>query len=146
MGRAQVWGRIMVEESRSSGGRSAAIDDRIRGLALDLSALDRELIRSRVDVHAIEEFSKAVDHIRNTIWAMLNSADMTESFIEAGSAAGVLTALRVQRATSLGQLVVEEIDAGSLTPKTKGVDDLRKILAVAYKKLSRLLKQPVESE
>lgn len=136
----------MPQQAPGSGGRPQAVDDRIRALALDLLELERQLIRSRVDAHALEELSKAVDHIRNTIWAMLNSADMAEAFIEVGSATAVLTALRVQRATSLGQLVVEEIDSGNLTLQTKGADELRKSLAICYKKLSRLLKQPVESE
>ena len=136
----------MTPQREGASGRPAAIDDRIRGLALDVAELERQLIRSRVDVQALEELSKAVDHIRNSIWAMLNSATMAESFIEAGTVAGVLTALRVNRATSLGQLVIDEIDSGNLTPQTKGVAELRNALAVCYKKLSRLLKQPVESE
>jgi len=134
----------MRETGRDAGGRAGKIDDRIRTLALDLFALDRELIHSRVSVEALEELSKAVDHIRNTVWAMLNSAEMAGTFIEAGFAASVLSAHRLQRATTLAQLVVEEMDAGNFTPRTKGIAELRNALAVAYKRLSRLLNQPIE--
>lgn len=135
----------MTPEGQGSGERSV-LDDRIQTIALDVLALDRQLMRGRVEVQSIEQLSRAVDHIRNTIWALLNSSEMADAFIEAGSASTVLTAHRVQRATSLTELLVEEIDAGRLTPQTKSVEELRKILAIAYKKLSRLLKQPVESE
>lgn len=122
------------------------IDDRIQSMALNLLALERELIHARVSVHALEELSKAVDQTRNTVWALLNSAEMTEAFIEAGLGKAVLTAHRVQRATTGNALVVEEIDAGNLSPGTKSVKELRNALAIAYKKLSRLLQQPIESD
>jgi len=122
-----------------------SLDQRIKSVALDLRELERQLMFARVHVETVEELSKAVDNIRNTIWALLNSVDMAEHFTQAGRATTVLTAHRIQRATSLCELLTEEIDSGNVAGDTKGVAELRKALAVAYKKLNYLLKPEPES-
>jgi len=135
----------MAVKEKPEQAATLSLDQRIKSLTLDLRALERQLLFARVHVEPVEELSKAVDNLRNTIWALLNSADMAEHFTHAGRAGTVLTAHRIQRATTLCDLLTEEIDSGNVAVDTKGVVELRKALAIAYKKLNYLLKAEPES-
>lgn len=117
----------------------------IRRLTLDVREADRYLIHADLPEGTLEELSEAVDHLRATVWAVLNAT--VDEFGESQRATIVLTSHRIQRAQALMTALIEEIDAGHISRTTQGVEELRSTLGLAYKKLHYLMTgKPVPPE
>lgn len=123
-------------EKRQTGGRIQVpprFDHTIKRLTLDLQEADRYLVHAELPQATVEGLSQAVDHVRGTVWAVLNS--VVDEFSDSQRATVILTSHRIQRAQTLINSIIEEIDAGRIARDTKGVEELRNLLGVAYKKL-----------
>jgi hypothetical protein len=108
-------------------------DESVKRLTLEIKEAERYLVFADLPSSTLEALSEAVDKLRATGWAVLNS--LADQFSGDQQGAIVLTTNRVQRSISLISSLVEEIDAGRITPTTKDADKLRASLGVAYKKL-----------
>ncbi len=105
----------------------------VKRLTTELKEAERYLVFADLPASTLEALSEAVDKIRSTGWAVLNS--LADQFSGSQQGAIVLTSNRIQRTVSLLGTLVEEIDGGRITPATQDVDKLRNILGIAYKKL-----------
>ncbi len=111
-------------------------NESLKRLTLDMEEATRFLVHAEVPQETLEGMSRAVDHLRSTCWAVLNS--VVDEFSDAQRATVILTSHRVQRAAQLMDSVNEEVDAGRINRQTQGVDGLRNTLGVVYKKLHYL--------
>ena len=119
-----------------TGGRTQVpprFNETLKRMTLDMQEADRLLVYAELPQTTLEGLSQAVDHLRATCWAVLNS--VVDEFSDTQRATVILTSHRLQRAQTLMGTLIEEIDSGNLTRETKGVEDLRNTLGVAYKKL-----------
>lgn len=107
--------------------------DTLKRLTLELKEADRYLVFADLPQNTLEGLSEAVDHLRGTVWAVLNST--VDEFSNSQRASVLLTSHRIQQTHALVDALVEEIDAGRITKSTRGVEELRNALAVVYKKL-----------
>lgn len=108
----------------------------VKRVVLDMQEVDRHLVFAGLPQQTLEDLSQAVDHLRATCWAVLNS--VVDEFADSQRATVILTSHRIQRATQLIGALMEEIDAGRLTRSTQGIEELRNQLGRAYKKLHYL--------
>jgi hypothetical protein len=125
---------------RESGGRTRVpprFNETVKRLTLELQEANRHLVFADLPQDTVEELSQTVDHVRSTVWAVLNS--MVDEFASTQRATVILTSHRIQRAQALMAAINAEIDAGHLTRSTQGIEELRNMLAVAYKKIHYLL-------
>jgi len=111
-------------------------NESLKRLTLDMEEATRFLVHAEVPQETLADMSRAVDHLRSTVWAVLNS--VVDEFSDAQRATVILTSHRVQRASQLMDSLNEEVDAGRLNRQTQGVDGLRNTLGVVYKKLHYL--------
>ena len=108
-------------------------NETVKRLTLELQETDRCLIFSDLPQATLEGLSQTVDHLRATVWAVLNS--LVDEFGDSQRATVILTSHRIQRAQTLMASLNDEMDAGNITRSTQGVEELRNLLALAYKKL-----------
>lgn len=108
-------------------------DATIKRLVTEMKEVERYLVFADLPHHTLEALGEAVDKLRGTCWAVMNS--MVDQFGGGEPATIVLTSNRIQRTTALLSSITDEIDAGRITPSTNGVEQLRTTLGVAYKKL-----------
>ena len=111
-------------------------NESLKRLTLDMEEATRFLVHAEVPQETLESMSRAVDHLRSTVWAVLNS--VVDEFSDAQRATVILTSHRIQRTTQLMDSLNEEVDAGRVNRQTQGVDGLRNTLGVVYKKLHYL--------
>lgn len=111
-------------------------DQSLKRLTLELKEADRHLVFAELPQTTLEPLSEAVDHVRSTIWAVLNS--LVDEFSNTQRATILLTSHRIQRAHALMDAISSEIDAGRITRTTAGADELRNALAIVYKKIHYL--------
>lgn len=111
-------------------------EETVKRLTSDMKEAERYLVYADLQQGTLEGLSEAVDKVRATTWAVLNSA--VDQF-SGPPGMIVLTTHRVQRALALMSALNEELDAGHVKPTTQGVADLHTTLGVVYKKLYYLL-------
>lgn len=108
-------------------------EENIRQMTLNLREANRYLVHARLSQSTLEPFSETIDHIRTTLWGVLNS--IVDEFSTSDQATAVLTSHRIQRAQALMLAITAEIDAGQIRRSTEGTSELCTALGVAYKKL-----------
>lgn len=111
-------------------------NETLKRLTLDIKEAERYLVYAELPQETLEGVSEAVDHLRATCWATLNS--VVDEFSDTQRATVILTSHRIQRALTLLNSLMEEIDAGRIERRAKNVDELRNLLGVVYKKLHYL--------
>lgn len=124
---------------RESGGPTqvpSRFNHTLKRLTLDMQEADRYLVYAELPQDTLEGLSSAVDHLRATCWAVLNS--VVDEFSNSQRATVILTSHRMQRAAQLMAALIEEVDAGRIARTTQGVEELRNTLGVVYKKLHYL--------
>lgn len=108
----------------------------VKRLVLDIQEVDRHLVFAHLPQGVLESLSQAVDHLRATCWAVLNS--VADEFSDGSRATVILTSHRIQRSTQLMGTLMDEMDAGHITRSTQGVERLRNEVGRVYKKLHYL--------
>ncbi|MGH9863111.1 MAG: hypothetical protein ACRD35_06775 [Candidatus Acidiferrales bacterium] len=108
-------------------------EENLKHLTVNLKETDRYLVHARLPQDTLEGFSEAVDQVRTTVWAVLNS--VVDEFSTSEQATALLTSHRIQRTQALINAITGEIDAGQITRTTPGVSELFTALGVTYKKL-----------
>lgn len=108
-------------------------EETIKRLTLNLKEATRYLVFADLPQSTLEGLSGAVDHLRTTVWAVLNST--VDEFSDGHRATIVLTSHRMQRSQALMGALSDEIDAGHVTASTPGGEELLAALGLVYKKL-----------
>lgn len=114
----------------------ARFEETLERLVNDLKEADRYLVFADLPEAQLGRLSEAVDHVRATVWAVLNS--LVDEFHHGEGPRLVLTSHRVQRARALMRALSEEIDARRVTRLTSGVQELEAAMGIVYKKLHYL--------
>jgi hypothetical protein len=123
---------------------TSPITARLEAATSELHALE-ELVKSgNLDARVLSEFRNAVDHIRNTTWAVQKWIGLSD---QAGgdpfSVLPIMSAERVKRATQISQdlsLDLQSIEVGFETP---GIVDLYNAVDDLHRRLATLLKREI---
>jgi hypothetical protein len=112
----------------------------VKKASVELQKLEDSLRSEGIDLRLLNEFRDAVDYIRTTAVVVQQLREQQMHGRDDGEVALLLTAERIRRATNLCLEVVTDVDAGRVTPDTKGVDELYRSLEQACDRLRHLLK------
>ena len=123
---------------------STSITARLEAATSELNELE-ELVKSGdLDSRVLSEFRGAVDHIRNTTWAVQKWLGLSnESGGDPFSVLPIMSAERVKRGTQICQdlsLDLQTIDVGFETP---GVSELFNAVDDLHRRLAKLLKRDI---
>jgi hypothetical protein len=112
----------------------------VKKASVELQKLEDSLRSEGIDLRLLNEFRDAVDYIRTAAVVVQQLREQQMHGRDDGEVVLLLTAERIRRATNLCLEVVTDVDAGRVTPDTKGVDQLYRSLEQACDRLRHLLK------
>ena len=135
---------MTVPESETNSS-SSPITSRLESATGELHELEQLVKSGNLDARVLSEFRNAVDHIRNTTWAVQKWIGLSgESGGDPFSVLPIMSAERVKRATQICtdlSLDLQTVDVGIDTPGITGlynaVEDLQRRLGALVKRESR---------
>ena len=133
-----------ASENDADPSSTTSITARLEAATSELHELE-ELVKSGdLDSRVLSEFRGAVDHIRNTTWAVQKWLGLSnESGGDPFSVLPIMSAERVKRATQICSdlsLDLQTIDVGFETP---GVSELFNAVDDLHRRLAKLLKRDI---
>lgn len=129
-------------ENESGPPTKPAITARLEAATDELRELEQLVKSGELDSRVFSEFRSAVDHIRNTTWAVQKWVGLSnQSGGDPFSVLPIMSAERVKRATQICtdlSLDLQTVDVGIDTP---GIVDLYNAIDDLHRRLAKLLKR-----
>jgi hypothetical protein len=119
----------------------SSLTARLHVTTIELQELERSVTSGDLDPRVLSEFRNAVDHIRNTAWAVQQWVGAREKFGDPYAVLPALTAQRVHRATQLANDLSLDLQAVEVTAETEGVGDLYRAVDDLHTRLGLLFKR-----
>ena len=127
----------MINSGSDAGGSS--LTARLGATTVQPQELEYSVISGNLDPRVLSEFRNAVDHTRNTAWAVQQWVGAREKSGDPYAILPALAAQRVQRATQLANDLCLDPKTVEVTADTEGVgelyravDDLRRRLELLF--------------
>ena len=127
----------------NSGSEAAgsSLTARLRATTVELQELERSVTSGDLDPRVLSEFRNAVDHIRNTAWAVQQWVGANEQSGDPYAVLPALAAQRVHRATQLANDLCLDLQTVEVTADTQGVGDLYRAVDDLLRRLELLFKK-----
>ena len=109
---------------------------RLQRVGNELLELDQAIRSGDIDVRLLEGFRQAIDHVRETTWAVQQWIELRAQERDAYGVLPRLTVERIRRATQLNNDLALDLDATEVTMETEGIENLRQSVRGLYKRLS----------
>ncbi len=109
---------------------------RLQRVGNELLELDQAIRSGDIDVRLLEGFRQAIDHVRETTWAVQQWIELQAQDKDAYSVLPRLTVERIRRATQLNNDLALDLDATEVTMETEGIENLRQSVRGLYKRLT----------
>ena len=109
---------------------------RLQRVGNELLELDQAIRSGDIDVRLLEGFRQAIDHVRETTWAVQQWIELRAQDKDAYSVLPRLTVERIRRATQLNNDLALDLDATEITMETEGIENLRQSVRGLYKRLT----------
>lgn len=117
------------------------VGDRLQKVSVELRELEEAIKKGEIDGRVLREFRDAVDHVRQTAWAVQQWLQLQAQKRDAYSVLGLLTVERIRRATQLSTDLAIDLDATEVTFETEGLEGLFRAVQGLYERLARLFKK-----
>ncbi len=111
---------------------------RLQRVGNELLELDQAIRSGDIDVRLLAGFRQAIDHVRETTWAVQQWIELRAQERDAYGVLPRLTVERIRRATQLNNDLALDLDAAEVTIDTEGIDGLRHSVEGLHKRLARL--------
>ncbi len=102
----------------------------------ELLELDQAIRSGDMDVRLLVGFRQAIDHVRETTWAVQQWIELRAQEKDAYGVLPRLTVERIRRATQLNNDLALDLDATEITMETEGIENLRQSVRGLYKRLT----------
>ena len=109
---------------------------RLQRVGNELLELDQAIRSGDIDVRLLEGFRQAIDHVRETTWAVQQWIELRRQEKDAYGVLPRLTVERIRRATQLNNYLALDLDATEITMETEGIENLRQSVRGLYKRLT----------
>jgi hypothetical protein len=119
----------------------SSLTARLQATTVELEELENSVISGDLDPRVLSEFRNAVDHIRNTAWAVQQWVGAKEQSSDPYAVLPALTAQRVHRATQLANDLCLDLQTVEVTADTEGVGNLHRAVGDLYRRLDLLFKR-----
>ena len=114
---------------------------RLRAITLELQELEHSVVSGDLDSRVLSEFRNAVDHIRNTAWAVQQWVGAREQSGDPYAVLPALAAQRVHRATQLANDLCLDLQTVEVTAETEGMGNLYRAVDDLHRRLELLFKR-----
>ena len=122
---------------------ASSLTARLQTATAGLQALEKALVSGDLDPRVLSEFRNAVDHVRNTAWAVQQWVGAKEQSGDPYAVLPALTAQRVQRATQLADDLCLDLQTAEITADTFGVGNLHRAVDDLHRRLDLLFKREI---
>lgn len=109
---------------------------RLQRVGNELLELDQAIRSGDIDIRLLEGFRQAIDHVRETTWAVQQWIELRAQEKDAYGVLPRLTVERIRRATQLNNDLALDLDATEITMETEGIENLRQSVRGLYKRLT----------
>jgi len=109
---------------------------RLQRVGNELLELNQAIRSGDIDVRLLHGFREAVDHVRETTWAVQQWIELQAQDKDAYSVLPRLTVERIRRASQLNNDLALDLDAAEVTIETEGIENLRQSVRGLYKRLT----------
>lgn len=121
----------------------SSLTARLQTTTAGLQALEKAVVSGDLDPRVLNEFRNAIDHIRNTAWAVQQWVGAKEQSGDPYAVLPALTAQRVQRAAQLANDLCLDLQSVEVTADTEGIGDLYRAVDDLRRRLDLLFKREV---
>jgi hypothetical protein len=124
---------------KPSGQPTSAMSQGIMRAIGELTEMEQNLVKARIDPRLIAQLHDAVEHVRQTAWTVQQWVDLNTT---GGDPFDVLPQLEAERMHMLRKLahnVTADIDAESINHYTLGISDLYETVDQLYRRLRKML-------
>jgi hypothetical protein len=129
----------MINSGSDAGGSS--LTARLGATTVQLQELEHSVISGNLDPRVLSEFRNAVDHIRNTTWAVQQWVGAREKSGDPYAVLPALAAQLVHRATQLANDLCLDLQTVEVTTDTEGVGELYRAVGDLRRRLELLFKR-----
>ena len=109
---------------------------RLQRVGNELLELDQTIRSGDIDIRLLVGFRQAIDHVRETTWAVQQWIELRAQERDAYGVLPRLTVERIRRATQLNNDLALDLDATEVTMETEGIENLRQSVRGLYKRLT----------
>ena len=110
--------------------------DQVHRLKGELVEVESQLRENDIPLPVLEDFKAAIDHIRLTVWGILQASGSGRY-----EAAAALIRFRLRRADSICQQIVSDIDAQEITVEMPELKSLRDTLTSTVNRINQFYKK-----
>jgi hypothetical protein len=119
-------------------GRGSPLTARLETTTTALYELEQSVKSGDLDPRVLSEFRNAVDHIRNTAWAVQQWVGAREQSADPYAVLPALAAQRVHRATQLAKDLSLDLQTVEVSVDTEGLGDLYQAVDDLHRRLGLL--------
>ncbi|HWZ44376.1 MAG TPA: PilZ domain-containing protein [Candidatus Saccharimonadales bacterium] len=118
--------------------KSVAIATQIMTAIAQLTELEQNLVKDKVDPRLIAQFHDAMEHTRQTAWTVQQWVDLHAGSGDPFEVLPQLEAERMHMLIKLSRNVIADIDSTSINEFTEGIGELNDMMQQLHKRLARL--------
>ena len=117
------------------------VTSRLAAATAELQVLEEQVKTGNLDPRVLREFRNAVDHIRNTAWAVQQWVGLERDKKDPYEVLPMMSAERVKRATQLCEDLRHDLANLEIGIETAGIAELYQALTALGEKLAPLFKR-----
>jgi len=110
--------------------------EQVHRLKAELEEVEARLARNDIPLPVLEDFKSAIDHIRLTLWGILQASGSNRY-----EAAATIIRFRMRRVEDICQQIVSNIDAQEITVESPELKKLHETLTATVSRINQLYKK-----
>ena len=111
---------------------------RLYEVTVALEEIERELVAGGLAREGLEHFKMAVDHIRLSVWALLNAGQVDEAS-DPSETERVIARYRLNRVEGICRKVLMDIENGVITPDSPELERFRTTVQDTIEQVDRFI-------
>ena len=112
---------------------SDTLVEHVRDLKEDLERIERELPEVGLPSLLLDDFRRALDHLRNTLWAISTAGDRNSAEVNRA-----IVQFRIQRTTEMCERIIGDITAQRIAVDTPNLIKLNSVLNEMHGSIRKL--------
>ncbi len=117
---------------------SPRIGVRLYEVTVALDEIERELVAGGLARDGLEHFKMAVDHVRLSVWALLNAGQVDEAS-DPSETERVIARYRLNRVEGICRKVLMDIENGVITPDSPELERFRTTVQDTIEQVDRFI-------
>ncbi len=117
---------------------SPRIGVRLYEVTVALEEIERELVAGGLARDGLEHFKMAVDHVRLSVWALLNAGQVDEAS-DPSETERVIARYRLNRVEGICRKVLMDIENGVITPDSPELERFRTTVQDTIEQVDRFI-------